>query len=573
MARKKRDEQEIETVRRLLPKAPPPEALEEMKRRQKAQKLVYRGGYCREPITGMKEKAALVHCTACGESYYLDYSVGGGGCHAGGYGDSFGFRDPLDHEAKITGNTCICPECGAEAEALHISHIKGVSDIERNYFMTVYNLRGHFVALSWVLTKQVDKEGRVSWDVRKYEGIAMIGGMPIRYTGFVSGIYGCWLPEWTTRAVWRDNTDEWDADEIFMNRADFDASDASKSGLEEYIIDERKKIRVGAYLRLWSKDPQIENLVRSGFSPIVRQIIEKATTQSGYYYNIRRDFSTAAAEQFFDRKKVKPHEMLGIEKAELPLVRGWTLERLSYYKETKAKGIKLTQEQLDNVERFGIAHFQDLFRKSRDNLGFDPPLIRTLNYLVKQRDTVARGIDTGTLYDYWNMTKKIQGSLPPELLYPRDVLRAHDLAVHVLKEKENRETNEKIRKYAEKLSWLSWEDEETGLMIRAAKSQQELISEGKSLSHCVGSYAEAVSRGETAILFIRHIEKPEESFFTLEYRDGRVIQNRGKKNCDRTTEVVVFEAKWIQHIKELLKENNNVKRVRNQVQARQGAGA
>lgn len=566
MARKKRDEEEIQAVGKLLPKAPPPEVLEEMKKRQKAQKLVYRCGYYRDPITGIKEKTALVHCTACGETYHLSYSSGKGG-------DSFGFWDSFDAQSKTTGDCCICPECGAEAEALHISHIKGAFSIQQNYFMTVYNIRGHFVSLSWFLTKQVDKEGRVSWDVKKYEGIALIAGLPVRYTGYISGIFSQWLPEWKPRAVWRDNTDEWDIEEIFMKQEDFDASDASKSGLEEYIIDERKKIRVGAYLKLWSKDPQIENLVRSGFSPIVRQIIEKATTQSGYYYSPRRDFSTVAAEQFFDRKKVKPHEILGIEKAELPIVRGWTLERLSYYKETKAKGIKLTQEQLDSVERFGIQHFRDLFRKSRDNLGFDPPLIRTLNYLVKQRDTVARGIDTGTLYDYWNMTKKIQGSLPPELLYPRDVLRAHDLAVHVLKEKENRETNEKIRKYAEKLSWLSWEDEETGLMIRAAKSQQELISEGKSLSHCVGSYAEAVSRGETAILFIRHIEKPEESFFTLEYRDGRVIQNRGKKNCDRTTEVVVFEAKWIQHIKELLKENNNVKRVRNQVPARQGAGA
>lgn len=573
MSRKKRDEEEIRTVNELLPRAPRPEVLEEMKHRQKAQKLVYRCGYYREPITGLKKKAALVHCTACGEGYYLDYAVGGRGCHAGGYGDSFGFIDPLDNEAKITGDTCVCPECGAEAEALHISHIRGVYDIERNYFMTIHNIRGHFVSLSWLLTKQVDKEGRISWDVRKYEGIALIGGLPVRYTGYISGIYGCWLPEWKARAVWREIGDEWDENEIFMNREDFDASDASKSGLEEYIIDERKKIRVGAYLKLWSKDPQIENLVRSGLSPIVRQIIEKATTTSGYYYNVRKDFSTERAEQFFDRKKVRPHEMLGIEKSEIQFVKNWTLDKLMLYKEEKRRGIKLTDKQLDDVEKVGRTGFQSLLTKARTEFGFDPPLIRTLNYILKQRDTCRRSIDAGYLFDYWNMTNDLQHGLPPELIYPRNLEAAHDRATKLKNEMANRASNEKIAANAKKNAWLTYSDEETGLLIRPVQSKDELIDEGKKLSHCVATYAGAIERGETTILFIRHISAPEEPFFTLEYKDGKVNQNRGKKNCDRTPEVVAFEAKWIQYINELLKENNNGKRIRNQVPARQGAGA
>ena len=573
MAQKKRDEKEIEEVRKLLPKAPPPKVLEEMKRRQKAQKLVYRCGYYREPITGLKQKAALVHCTACGESYYLDYSVGGGGCHAGGYGDSFGFRDPLDHEAKITGNTCICPECGTGAEALHISHIRGTYIVDKTYFLTVHNIRGHFVALSWILFKECDKEANISYTIRRYEGNAIVGGRPIRYTGYVNGYYGYWSNQWDARAVWKDNCDEWDADEIFMNRADFDASDAAKSGLEEYIIDEQKKIRVGAYLRLWSKDPQIENLVRSGLSRILSQIIEKATTQSGYYYNIRRDFSVKNAEQYFDRKKVKPHEMLGIEKTEISLVKDWKIERLTFYKDMKARGFKLTEKQLEEVETVGRTQFTDLLDNSVRDFGFDPPPIRTLNYLVKQRNTVSRGIDAKYLFDYWNMTSALQNGLPPELLYPRNLEFAHDQVLKRKNEIANRATNEAIAEYAKKSEWLSFSDEETGLFIRAAQSQDELIEEGKALSHCVGSYAKAVARGETTILFIRRISAPEVPFFTLEFKHGKVQQNRGKRNCDRTQQVVAFEAKWIQHINEIKGDRKNGKRIRNQVAARQGAGA
>lgn len=567
MARKKRDEAEIEAVQKELPLNPPSAVLETIKQRQKAAKLVYRCGYYREPITGLKQKAALVHCTACQESYYLSYAVGG--C---GQSDSFGFIDPLDNETKCTGKTCVCPECGIGAQAVHISHIGGTYPIEKNYFLTVHNIRGHFVALSWVLFKECDKEGRIIYRLQKYEGIAMIGGMPIRYTGYISGYFGCWIPEWKTRAVWRDNGDEWDIEEIFLNRQDFDSSDASKSGLEEYIIDVRKKIRLGAYLQLWAQDPQIENLVRSGLSSYVRAIIEKATVTSGYYATAR-SFSVKEAEKYFNKKKVKPHEMLGISKEEIPLVKRWSIERLEFYKELKSRKIKLTEKQLEDVETIGRATFKNLLEDTKEDLGFDPPLIRTLNYLIKQRKPNRKEIDAKYLFDYWTMTKEIQGDLPPALLYPKDLKRAHDQAVLLQKVKVNPEINRKISIYAKTLAWLTFEDEETGLLIRAAESQEELIKEGKFLSHCVGTYAAAVSRRETTILFIRHIDDPEIPFFTLEYRNGTVVQNRGNKNCARTPEVVAFEAKWIQHINEIKGDRKNGKRIRNQVAARQGAGA
>lgn len=569
---KKRDDAEIEAVRKELPLNPPPAVLETIKQRQKSAKLVYRAGFVTEPITGLKSKAALVRCTACGEKYYLDHTYARTGCHAGGYGDTFGFIDPLDHEAKCTGTTCICPECGAEAEALHISHIRGTYVVDKTYFLTVHNIRGHFVALSWILFKECDKEAKISYTVRRYEGNAIVGGRPIRYTGHVNGYFGYWSNGWDTRAVWKDNGDEWDIEEIFMNRQDFDSSDASKSGLEEYIIDERKKIRVGAYLQLWAKDPQIENLVRSGLSPFVRKLIDKATQITGYY-NSGRAFLIAEAEKHFDRKKVKPHEMLGLEKEELPLANKWTIERLDFYKQIfKTAKIRLTEEQLEEVESLGRGEFEKMLEEAKEELGYDAPIIRTLNYLKKQRRAHGSVITAHYVLDYWSMTKEIQGGLPPELLFPKNLKQAHDQAVLRKKEKVDKETNERIAEYAKELAWLTFEDEETGLFIRAAGSQEELIKEGKYLSHCVGGYAASVSRRGTAILFIRKISDPETPFFTLEYRGGVVVQNRGKKNCDRTETVVAFEAKWLQHIKEYMEEKKNAKRG-TRIQAGQRAGA
>lgn len=79
-----------------------------------------------------------------------------------------------------------------------------------------------------------------------------------------------------------------------------------------------------------------------------------------------------------------------------------------------------------------------------------------------------------------------------------------------------------------------------GLMIVIPKSGDEIKKEGQTLHHCVGSYVERVARGETMILFIRKEGKPDEPYFTLEYKNGKVVQCRGKNNCGMSKNVQAF---------------------------------
>ncbi len=79
-----------------------------------------------------------------------------------------------------------------------------------------------------------------------------------------------------------------------------------------------------------------------------------------------------------------------------------------------------------------------------------------------------------------------------------------------------------------------------GLMIILPKSGDEIKEEGRVLHHCVGSYVERVAKGKTMILFVRKESEPNVPYFTLEYRDGKVIQCRGKNNCSMTTDVKAF---------------------------------
>jgi tRNA/tmRNA/rRNA uracil-C5-methylase (TrmA/RlmC/RlmD family) len=68
----------------------------------------------------------------------------------------------------------------------------------------------------------------------------------------------------------------------------------------------------------------------------------------------------------------------------------------------------------------------------------------------------------------------------------------------------------------------------------------EIIYEGQQLHHCVGTYVDRVIKGETVILFIREKETLDSPFYTMEVKNGKVVQVRGKNNCDMTTQVKQF---------------------------------
>ena len=84
------------------------------------------------------------------------------------------------------------------------------------------------------------------------------------------------------------------------------------------------------------------------------------------------------------------------------------------------------------------------------------------------------------------------------------------------------------------------------MLITPAQNEGQLIAEGKILGHCVGGYGESHCRGNS-IFFIRHTDTPDLPFYTLQLntKTGVVLQNRGKRNRDRTQEVRDFEEQWL----------------------------
>jgi len=102
-----------------------------------------------------------------------------------------------------------------------------------------------------------------------------------------------------------------------------------------------------------------------------------------------------------------------------------------------------------------------------------------------------------------------------------------------------------------------------GLMIVMPESAEDIKLEGQTLNHCVGTYVDKVAKRETMILFIRKKEDPGQPYYTMEYRNGKVAQCRGKRNCGMNGVVKAFVGAFERKMQELDKKkaSNKVRMV------------
>ena len=122
--------------------------------------------------------------------------------------------------------------------------------------------------------------------------------------------------------------------------------------------------------------------------------------------------------------------------------------------------------------------------------------------------------------------------------FPPNLYRAHQSTIQQIKVKEDTALRAKMAARAKALQKLRFEA--LGFLLRPAADSKELIKEGEALDHCVGNYAKRYATGEVDIFVLRKAEAPDTPFFTMEIHNGRVLQCRGKRNCQPPVEVQTF---------------------------------
>lgn len=128
----------------------------------------------------------------------------------------------------------------------------------------------------------------------------------------------------------------------------------------------------------------------------------------------------------------------------------------------------------------------------------------------------------------------------------------HDRAAEEMRIRQQRRMEEQLAK--ERDSFIKavapfsvYEWEHNGMIAVSAKEPDDLIREGQTLNHCVGSYVGRVSRQETMIFFIRHANEPEKPYVTLELRNKTITQVYGSHDTMPKQDAVSFVNAWQEH--------------------------
>lgn len=152
-------------------------------------------------------------------------------------------------------------------------------------------------------------------------------------------------------------------------------------------------------------------------------------------------------------------------------------------------------------------------------------------------------------YDYLSLLKDLDINVNTKnLTMPKDLEVAHDNAVELLNQME-REVSE--RKYTKRLKQIKkLEADVAGFSFIVPRKVNDLIKEGKALSHCVGgsNYIEKHREGKTTIVFVRKKGQLNKPFYTLEYQNNRIVQIRGKHNKNATNHIWEAANQWLEKL-------------------------
>lgn len=187
----------------------------------------------------------------------------------------------------------------------------------------------------------------------------------------------------------------------------------------------------------------------------------------------------------------------------------------------------------------------------KDNKEFftEKRIDKILDYLEKQSE------DIRYYFDYFNAAKQFVDMNDTKNLYPHNLKEWHDRYIKQLEIKRHEDKKEAFAKVVKRWSWLNYKDDK--FMIIVAPTIESIIDEGKQLKHCVGKlgYISNMAKAKNLILFIREIEAPTKSFYTVEFdhKKKEVLQCRGYDNLQNVgwDEVVKFRDKWLSHIEKI----------------------
>ena len=244
---------------------------------------------------------------------------------------------------------------------------------------------------------------------------------------------------------------------------------------------------------------------------------------------------------------------------EIPFFRN--IEVLERYAVHYARGEKVSFELCDFENNLLSYKY-----RIKDNFDFfikDIDAIKKLYAYEHRQDKINKWYSLNHYFDYLDAAKECSYDLTQDsVLFPRDIRKAHVDAIdnrQILREERLKEAARKEAKkynYPQRYRELckKYSFEYNDLVIIVPEQAADIITEGRNLCHCVAGYASRHIRGTTTILFLRHKNETEKSYYTIEINEQcREIRQchgyRNEQENDKAAEVVEFEKEFAKYIK------------------------
>lgn len=319
--------------------------------------------------------------------------------------------------------------------------------------------------------------------------------------------------------------------------------------------------------------PKFEWICKMGLNNLAANIVNKYS-----FYYISTDV--------IDYKANTIYEILGLTKVNTKILQeiDGNTDELDLLREAQKLNIQMSAEVVkEYYEVFGCDI--KLLREKGNKISFhkffkyfDKEIERYIDKKPKEKLKREELIElkrnmVNDWKDYLSWCRELKYNLDIMFIYmPNNFKQVHDRVAKEYKDlKDRKAAAEKKRRdklVAKKMQKIKKDMEEifsknagvdalnikgNGLILIVPANSEAIKEEGEALHHCVGTYIERVAKGETAIFFIRKENEPNKPYYTLEWRDNKVIQCRGMNNCSVTDKVKAFVQAFEEKMNEQLK--------------------
>lgn len=280
-------------------------------------------------------------------------------------------------------------------------------------------------------------------------------------------------------------------------------------------------------LHLFCNHPAMEYMIGNGMEGILKDCLKRNGTM-----------------QVIRWKQRKPQAMLGMDGNELARLRRMKPEEtnglgLMIWRYATEFGQKVKLEDAMTIgHKLQYRVDLSLVRKALNRYGQRWGVMKIMRYTI-------RSCRLSTWMDYMRELCTLGEADSVERVFPKDLHEAHARTSQRIRYKSDQETMRKVEQKATKWAGaLSFEA--CGLKLEPFASAEEILFEGKKQLICIGSYVKTYADGNTILLKLRRLEKPEEPFHAVEFsRDGKkLIQCRGYKNYTRAEDEAQVRGFW-----------------------------